>query len=215
MSHNSQIISGKRPIYQTNHYFCDKISINPVEITQTRISINLANELEFRRLFDSFYVPLCVFANKYVQNEEVAADIVQESFMVLWQIRTDFFYLHQVKAFLFTTIRNKALNEIEHSKVVSEYADKIIAKKHESFFYDNIVEEEVYRTLTDAIDKLPKQMKTIMLLALEGMSNGEIAQQLDVSIETVRSLKKIAYRKLRTLLDGYYYLLFLFIQPPF
>ncbi len=186
-----------------------------MEIIQTRISVNLANELEFRRLFNSFYVPLCVFANKYVQDEEAAADIVQDCFTALWQIRNDFLYLHQVKAFLFTSIRNKALNEIEHSKVVSEYAEKIMAKKQESFFHENIVEEEVYRTLAEAIDKLPKQMKAIMELALEGMSNAEIAQTLDVSVETVRSLKKIAYRKLRTLLHEYYYLLFLFIRPPF
>lgn len=47
-----------------------------------------------------------------------------------------------------------------------------------------------------------------MLLALEGMSNGEIADEMKVSLENVRSLKKIAYRKLREILKEYYYLLF-------
>ncbi len=186
-----------------------------MQIIQEGICVNLTNDAEFRRLFDSFYVPLCVFANKYVQDEEMSADIVQETFMALWQIRGDFFYLHQVKAFLFTTIRNKSLNEIEHSNVVNEYAAKVIGKNHESFFYDNLVEDEVYRMLVQAIDKLPKQMRNIMLLALEGMPNGEIARQMDVSVETVRSLKKIAYRKLRVSLNEYYYLVFLFIRFPF
>lgn len=45
-----------------------------------------------------------------------------------------FFYLHQVKAFLYTAVRNKALNELEHSKVVYEYAQNVIEKKKDSFF---------------------------------------------------------------------------------
>lgn len=44
-----------------------------------------------------------------------------------------FFYLHQVKSFLYTAVRNKALNELEHSKVVFEYAQKVIEKRKDSF----------------------------------------------------------------------------------
>lgn len=179
-----------------------------METNDTNVGVNLNNEVEFRRLFDGFYIPLCVFANKYVEDEPIAADIVQESFIKLWQIRSDFFYLHQVKSFLYTTTRNKCLNVIEHSKVVSEYAEKVVAKFKDSFFHDHVIEEETYRILTGAIDQLPRQMKAIMSLALEGMPNGEIAEQLNVSTETVRSLKKIAYRKLRVILREYYYLLF-------
>ena len=46
----------------------------------------------------------------------------------------------------------------------------------------------------DAIEKLPPQMKSIMQLALEGKSNPEIAETLNISGETVHSQKKIAYR---------------------
>ena len=161
-------------------------------------------------VFDKYYVALCLFANQYTENEEVSADIVQDSFAKLWQIREDFFYLHQVKAFLYTAVRNKALNELEHSKVVFEYAQKVIEKKKDSFFHDAVVEEEIYRMLTDAIDKLPDQMRAIMRLAMEGKKNGEIAECLNVSVETVHTLKKIAYKKLRTYLKDYYYFLILF-----
>ena len=66
--------------------------------------------------------------------KKTSADIVQDSFAKLWQIREDFFYLHQVKAFLYTAVRNKALNELEHSKVVYEYAQNVIEKKRIPFF---------------------------------------------------------------------------------
>ena len=144
------------------------------ETSYTFISIRL-DEREFHNVFDKYYVALCLFANQYTENEEVSADIVQDSFAKLWQIREDFFYLHQVKSFLYTAVRNKALNELEHSKVVFEYAQKVIEKRKDSFFHDAVVEEETCRMLTDAIDKLPDQMRAIMRLAMEGKKNGEIA----------------------------------------
>ena len=137
------------------------------DTSYTLISIKL-NEQEFHNIFERYYVALCLFANQYMEDDEASADIVQDSFAKLWQIRDDFFYLHQVKAFLYTAVRNKALNELEHSKVVWEYAQKVIEKKKDSFFHDAVVEEETYRIVAEAIDMLPAQMKAIMKLAMEG-----------------------------------------------
>ncbi|MDR2679394.1 MAG: RNA polymerase sigma-70 factor [Tannerella sp.] len=172
------------------------------------VGISLSDERVFKNLFDGFYAPLCVFANKFVEDEELSADIVQDCFLKLWQIREDFFYLHQVKSFLYTSVRNHCLNEIAHKKIVNEFTQKMLDDSEEFFFHDHVIEEETYRILTDGINQLPKQMKSIMMLALEGLSNGEIAEELNVSTETVRSLKKIAYRKLRVTLKEYYYALF-------
>ncbi|MDE5678328.1 RNA polymerase sigma-70 factor [Phocaeicola sp.] len=167
------------------------------------------DEQEFHNIFNKYYVALCVFTNQYMEDEATAADIVQDCFAKLWQLRKDFNYLHQVKSFLYTAAKNKALNELEHCKVVDEYARKMVDKQKDSFFHDKIIEEETYNILINAIDKLPPQMKAIMSLAFEGKSNPEIAEALHVSNETVRTLKKTAYRKLRTYLKEYYYLLFL------
>lgn len=180
------------------------------DASYTLISIKL-NEQEFHNIFERYYVALCLFANQYMEDDEASADIVQDSFAKLWQIRDDFFYLHQVKAFLYTAVRNKALNELEHSKVVWEYAQKVIEKKKDSFFHDAVVEEETYRIVAEAIDMLPDQMKAIMKLAMEGKKNNEIAEHLNVSAETVHTLKRIAYKKLREHLKDYYYFLFFFI----
>lgn len=176
--------------------------------TNTNICIKL-DEQGFHDIFKKYYVTLCLFANQYMINEELSADIVQDVFAKLWQIRNDFFYLHQVKSFLYTSVRNKALNELEHSKIVIEYAQKVVEKKTDSFFHDTVIEEESYRILSEAIDKLPGQMRAIMRLALDGKKNAEIAEQLNISYETVHTLKKNAYKKLREYLKGYYYLLFL------
>lgn len=180
------------------------------EATHTIISVRL-NEQEFHDIFNQYYAALCLFANRYVDDRDAAADIVQDVFVKLWQLRNDFFYLHQVKAFLYTSVRNRALNELEHLQVVSQYAQKVIEKQKDTFFHDLVIEEETYRILTEAIDKLPAQMRVIMRLALEGKKNAEIAEQLDISPETVHTLKKAAYKKLRTYLKDYYYYLLLFL----
>lgn len=181
-----------------------------MEETRNVQPIALTNDSDYRRIFDDYYESLCMFASHYVEDSAMAADIVQDCFVKLWQLRTDFFYLHQVKSFLYTAVRNKSLNELEHSKIVNEYAQKLVEKSTDSFYQEHVIEEEVYHTLTRAIDQLPNQMRAIMNLALEGMPNKEIAETLGVSVETVRTLKKIAYRKLRENLKEYYYLAFFF-----
>jgi RNA polymerase sigma-70 factor (ECF subfamily) len=183
-----------------------------VKVYQKSIKIHLSREEEFRNVFDNFYIPLCIFANKYVEDEPSASDIVQDCFVKLWQMRHDFTYLHQIKSFLYTSIRNKCLNELEHLNVVNQYQEKLQEKGAEEFFRDHLIEEETYRMLMEAIDELPKQMRAIMLLAFEGMSNAAIAEELNVSTENVHSLKKIAYKKLRSALKEYYYLIFLFLN---
>lgn len=192
-------------------YFRIINNITVVANTSTTFVCIKLDEQEFHNVFDKYYVALCLFANQYMADDEASADIVQDSFAKLWQIRDDFFYLHQVKSFLYTAVRNKALNELEHSKVVSEYAQKVADKKKDSFYHDAVIEEETYRIVTSAIDKLPDQMKAIIRLAMDGKKNNEIAAQLNVSHETVHTLKKIAYKKLRAHLKDYYYLLFFFI----
>lgn len=174
------------------------------------VSIKLDNQ-EFHNIFKEYYAALCSFAFQYMEDADVSTDIVQDVFAKLWQIRDDFFYLHQVKAFLYTAVRNRSLNELEHSKVAYEYEQKMMAKKTDAFFHDAVVEEETFRVISEAIEKLPLQMKNIMLLALEGKRNAEIAEHLDISPETVHTLKKIAYKKLRKYLTDYYYFLLLFL----
>lgn len=179
--------------------------------TTDYISIKLTDETQFRSIFDKYYISLCMFVNQYVENDALAADIVQECFVKLWQLRDDFMYVHQIKSFLYTSVRNKSLNELEHTKVMNEYAQKVQEMSKDSFFQDKVIAEESYRILVDAIEKLPPQMKSIMQLALEGKSNPEIAETLNISGETVHSQKKIAYRKLRVYLKDYYYLVFYFL----
>lgn len=169
------------------------------------VKIELTDGQVFRNLFDTYYVPLCVFAERYVGGESLASDIVQDCFVKLWQKQRDFDYLHQAKSFMYTSVRNACLNEIEHQQVVSGYKEMLEARIEEAFFRDHVIEEEMHRIVLEAVEKLPNQSRRIIELALENNSNIEIADILSVSKETVHTLKKGAYKKLRAYLKDYYY----------
>jgi RNA polymerase sigma-70 factor (family 1) len=168
--------------------------------------IDLSDEEQFKKVFELFYAPLCVFALQYVEHEDSANDIVQECFVNLWRQRKSFSTEGEVKSYLYTSIRNEAINVLNHDKVVQEYANKVQEKTSENFFQDHVIENETYRILTEAIDRLPNRMREIMRLVLEGKSNAEIAQVLEVSVENVHSQKRLAYKKLRPYLKDYYYM---------
>ena len=167
--------------------------------------INIEDKAVFKSLFNDFFVTLCLFAERYVEEPEMAADIVDESFVNLWQIRKNFNYLHQVKSFLYVSVRNLALNEIKHKRVEEAYRDW--AGEGFRLWREEVIEEESYRLLMQAIQKLPAQCRRVIMLAMEGKANKEIAEELGISDGTVHSLKKTAYRRLREELKHYFYLI--------
>lgn len=167
-------------------------------------TLNLSDEQAFQNVFNHLYAPLCRFANAYVSDEAASADLVQDCFVKLWERRANFNLFPQIKSFMYTSVRNSALNEIEHLKVVSQHEKSEETKASEAFFRDHLIEEEVYRLLFSAIEVLPRQTKKVMEIALEGLSNAEIADRMGVSIETVRTLKKDGYKKIRKFMGNYY-----------
>ena len=67
----------------------------------------------------------------------------------------------------------------------------------EQFFTNHVIEEEVFNQLTTEIRNLPKSSQEIMILVLNGLTNPEIADELNISVNTVKTQKKIAYSKLK------------------
>lgn len=68
-------------------------------------------------------------------------------------------------------------------------------------------EEEVYRLLFRAIDKLPARCREIFLLHMDGKKNEEIATVLGISIETVKTQKKRAIQSIKEQMGTCYFLL--------
>lgn len=164
----------------------------------------------FKGVFDSYFNALCAFGNKYIIDIHAVEDMIQEVFVNFWENRQNFENINSIKAFLYTSVRNKCLNHIKH-QVVRQKSEKDLQQELESeqFFNNSVLEEEIFNQLYNEIKNLPGSAQKIMLLALNGLKNPEIADELQISINTVKTQKKIAYNKLKNKLGHWVYLIFL------
>ncbi len=103
-----------------------------------------------------------------------------------------------VKAYLYTLTRNRCLNYVKHAKIKDNY-HSLKQFDTEPFFKDILTEQETHRVLYQAIETLPKKSKIIIELSLSGMANPQIADELNVSINTIKSSKLKSYQRLRVI----------------
>ena len=163
----------------------------------------------YRSIFNMLYPTMCLFAKKYLDNYNDAEDVAQEIFIELWNQRAKFESFEQIKAFLYLSIKNKSLNIIKHNVVKEKYSQTFLLEQ-EHHFEEYVVEADVIYLLNDAVNKLPEQRKHIMHLSMQGLANNEVAEQMQISINTVKLHKKIAYKELRNKLGTAQSILLLF-----
>lgn len=174
--------------------------------------IHRGDRKAFRQVFDHFFNALAAFGYKYVNDIEIAEDLVQESMISFWEKRQDFENIAAVKSFLYTSVRNKALNHIKHEQVKKKHEPSLqYAMESDQYFSAHVIEEEVFNSLYVEINELPKAARAIMLLALNGLKNPEIAEELGISVNTVKTQKKIGYSKIKEKLEPMLSLLLLIL----
>lgn len=156
----------------------------------------------FQEVFDAYFHALSAFGYRYVTDQLVVEDMVQEAFISFWEKRQDFDHLSALKSFLYTSVRNKCLNHIKHLAVRKKHESNLVYELESDHSYGHhVVEEETFNQLLTEIKLLPDSAQEIMILALNGLKNQEIADELDISINTVKTQKKIAYSKLKQKLE--------------
>lgn len=168
------------------------------------IELKGQNPKAFAFFFDRHYNPLCYFAERLVRDQQVAEDIVEESFMKLWDKRSDFESEHGIKAFLYITTRNACINMIKQSQrdTLSQAEMLYLAEKKEGFVLNEMIRAEVLRVIGQELNRLPVQCRTILKMSYEkGLKNHEIANKLAISIHTVRNQKARGLQLLRTKFD--------------
>lgn len=155
----------------------------------------------FKSIYDQYYSKLCSFAHLFVNNNEEAEEIVQNSIFKLWKQRSNFETIENIESYLFRSVKNQCLNEINHKKIEEKYKStawvelKTIELK--SLETDD-KQEEREKQLKNAIETLPDRCKEILTLSkFEGLKNKEIAQKLDISIKAVEANITRAFSLLR------------------
>lgn len=159
---------------------------------------------EFSLFFKDFFEPLYCFALKYTEDDDIARDIAQETFIKLYERRADFESEDKARSFAYTTARNKSLDHLKHKKVEQEYSRYLEPAVEESLFLQEVTYQETIRLVQSAIKQLPPQCRKIILLNFQGKTNAEIGEEMSISVNTVKTQKKIAYKILRNILGKQY-----------
>lgn len=147
-----------------------------------RDSFQQGDEAAFDCLFRELFISLTYFANRIINDAEAAEDVVQDCFVLLWQRRSRLQHITAIKSYLYTAVRNQSLKHLE--KLKRQHG--INSQQHESSFEESLIAAETARELYALIATLsPALQQIIRLYYLEGKSNQEIAQQLQIEPDTV------------------------------
>jgi len=161
--------------------------------------ISCGDEKAFKVLYEGFYHALLAVACRYVEIE-TAKDIVQDTFFKLWSTPQKFVQITDLRFYLYRSVQNQCLNYIRDKKVEENYRNAIEIVS-EDFFYNVLLEEEVFMRLREAIRELPGKYKEVINLNLEGLNDKEIALHLGISLDAVKQQKKRGKEQLREKLN--------------
>lgn len=159
------------------------------------------DQAAFKHIYNMFFKPLSSYCYKIVGDVELTNDLVQECFVVLWNKRQEFESVESVRYFLYTSLRNRCINQMKHKKITDSYQQQTFKEDNSidlnNDYLDLIIEEEARRQLKEAIDSLPESNRKVILLSLKDKQNQEIASILGLSVNTVRNQKQRGYDLLR------------------
>lgn len=157
----------------------------------------------YSELFDKYFRRLYVFAANVVFREDVANDIVQDVFIHIYEKSGLPGYSGSLKAYLFTSVRNRCFNYLRDRKVEDRRMDLYLEACLCSDNVDLIEEEDLLKRIWCFMDDLPVTCRDICCMRWkEGKSVEEIASLLCLSESTVRVQLHRGIGKMRRNFEG-------------
>lgn len=175
-------------------------------------------ELLLEAMHKAYYDRLLYYAWTIIHDKETSRDIVQEAFISYWNQRAHVTLNSvQIRNFLYVNVKNSCLKHLRHDKVVDKYihlqdSDPV----EEALALKNMIQAEVLGEIYAAIESLPENCRRISKMGyIDGLKNQEIADKLDISINTVKTQKKRALQLLRLKLKPESFLTLLILEQFF
>lgn len=156
----------------------------------------------FELFYKKYYRPLLTVAYRYVENTEIAEEIVHDVFITIWNKADQLNIQSSIKSYLFRSIVNSSLNHIKKEKkqLEKQSAYKIAQERDLENGRDetNEADEALLKGLEDALALLPEKCKQVMYLSRFGkLKQQDIADQMEISIKTVKNHLTYGFKKLR------------------
>lgn len=158
----------------------------------------------FRYLFDTYGSRIYAFGLSYLKNKSDAEELLQEVFLKLWEIKNDLDSAKSVKSLLFKICINLIYDQVRRKNVQQAYLNYsgINHATSSENTWDEVIYEDTNRNLQRLIASIPEQRQRIFRMSKEqGLSNEEIAGQLNLSQRTVENQLYRAINFLKNQLD--------------
>jgi RNA polymerase sigma-70 factor, ECF subfamily len=160
----------------------------------------------FEMLFKSYYQPLCNYAYSFVQDRDEAEEIVQTTFLSVWEKRETLDIRTAFKPYIYAMVRNACLNVIKHEKIKQLHVDGelAVAERSVESVTRTVMAAELETKIQEAMEKLPEQCRLVFKLSrFEELKYAEIADQLNISVKTVENQMGKALKIMREQLREY------------
>lgn len=182
------------------------------ENTALQEAIRKGDPAAFDALFRALYAPLCRYATGLTDGDpDVAEDLVQQSFVKLWEQRARLEVRFSLRAYLYKMVHHGALNRLRSHRTRERYQTEMARQVADSV---QLPDPDLSEHFQKALDTLPPQCRHIFELSrFEELKYREIAEHLDLSIKTVETQMGKALRLLRVHLSDFLILLLFFFIP--
>ena len=156
--------------------------------------VNRKDKKMWGDFYDRFYTALCVYVSKILPVPDAVEDLVQEVFISVWEGKRTFSDIKELTNYLYRACYNNALLYIRNNQI----HDTILSSLAEE---ESMVDEDTIYALTVKEE----------IMRIEGHTWEEIAERLEISINTVKTQKTRSYKFLRERLGDSIHSIILFL----
>lgn len=183
----------------------------------------LKEDDSFQKVFYRHYEPLCRFAYLFLHDKAVVEEVVDDVLFNLWEHRKTIEIAYSLRAYLMRAVRNRCLNELNSSTYREELSFTSFSLPENVEFLDSVFDDtlnplgrllrdELEDKLEEEIAALPEQCRAVFQKSrYEEKTYEEIAQEMGISVNTVKYHIKNALALLHNRLSDYLKLILLYI----
>jgi RNA polymerase sigma-70 factor (family 1) len=159
----------------------------------------------FKTIVNHFHSGIFNFLVFKVNDRAKAEDLLQDTFIRLWENREALDEKLSIKSYLFTIANNLALNHIRHESIVWRFKQNpSLDRALPETPFEKLTQKELEGCIQNTIDKMSDKVRMVFLMCkVEGLPYREIAERLGLSVATVESHMVKALRMIREDLELY------------
>lgn len=163
--------------------------------------IKKGNRQVYKSFFNKNYKSLVAYANGFLFDQQASEDVVQEVFIYIWEKAQNIEIKSSFQAYVYRMVRNRCLNYLKSIKITDDISalDFNLNLITEHVFEDTSQENKqiVYHQILKVVDSLPEKMQQVVRLKfLHNYKYLEIAEELGISVNTVKTQLKRAKLKI-------------------